>query len=192
MAAHRALFLLASLSLASLAQAPATTTSKKKTTLDISMPSLGELPKADGLKRVQEKQATLRSSEEAVYTVTALLHARGFRHDAKGALTPIAALTQIPLDGNPPMTEPFATAIRVKCPQKASTFIEIAVLDPRGDTTMSSKGHLSFFANKGDEAEWTVDWDPTPVRGPGDYQVLVRIAGQAVGTYPLKFSSPAK
>jgi hypothetical protein len=61
----------------------------------------------------------------------------------------------------------------------------VVVLDARGDTAMSASGTLSFSGVAGDVSEYTVDWEPTVCRGPGAYSVLVRVAGQPLGTWPL-------
>ena len=86
------------------------------------------------------------------------------------------------------MTEKFSTVVRVKAPEKKNTSIEIAILDPRGDTVMDAQGQLTF---KSEEADWTVDWDPTGLRNVGDFQVLVRIGGNPLGTFPLKIEAKA-
>jgi hypothetical protein len=57
------------------------------------------------------------------------------------------------------------------------------VLDPRGDTVMSAAGTLGF---SGEVAEYVVDWAPSPCRGPGAFSVLVRVNGEALGTFPLE------
>ncbi len=84
------------------------------------------------------------------------------------------------------LTERFTTAVRLKSPQRASAPIELALLDPRGDTALSASGEVSFKTVKGDEVDYLVDWDPVPLRAGGDFQLLIRIAGQPMGTWPLK------
>ena len=59
----------------------------------------------------------------------------------------------------------------------------VMVLDPRGDTVMDASGQLTF---KNDETDWTVDWEPTGIRTAGEFQVLVRIGGNPLGTFPIK------
>jgi len=51
---------------------------------------------------------------------------------------------------------------------------------------MAASGELSFRTVKGDEVDYLVDWDPVPLRGGGDFQVLIKVAGQPMGTWPLK------
>jgi len=58
----------------------------------------------------------------------------------------------------------------------------------RGDVLMSSTGNLTFRGTKGDEVDYTIDWDPTPCRGGGDYTMMVRIGGQEMGSFPMKFA----
>jgi hypothetical protein len=94
------------------------------------------------------------------------------------------------LSGKPLTTEKFSTAIRVKSPQRVNARIEIAIVDFRGDMVMSSAGELRFRGAKGDEVDYTVDWDPVPWRAAGDraagdFQVVVRVAGQPMGLWPL-------
>lgn len=88
--------------------------------------------------------------------------------------------------GSPLATEPFSTRVHVRSAARQGGEIELVVLDPRGDSVMSSTGSLSFVGLKGDTAVYTVDWDPSPVRSGGDFQLLVRVAGQPLGTWPFK------
>jgi hypothetical protein len=118
------------------------------------------------------------------YTVEGVIHGKGFIRTPAGAVAS-APFTQVKITkGNPFQTEKFSTIVRVKNAAKKTAQIELAILDARGDTVMEAKGTLAF---KTETAEWTVDWDPTNVRGPGEYQVLVRVDGNPSGPFPLKF-----
>lgn len=88
--------------------------------------------------------------------------------------------------GSPLSTEPFSTRVHVRSAARQGGEIELVVLDPRGDSVMTSQGSLSFAGLKGDTAVYTVDWDPSPIRSGGDFQLLVRVSGQPLGTWPLK------
>jgi hypothetical protein len=111
------------------------------------------------------------------------MHAKSFLSSPEGA-KPTGPLEQVTLTNR--TTEKFSSVVRVKDPAKRNARIEVAVLDMVGDTVMEASGELYFRG--GDETEWTVDWDPTGVRGPGTFQVLVRVGGQPLGTFPLKFA----
>jgi hypothetical protein len=89
------------------------------------------------------------------------------------------------LSGKPPTIEKFSTAIRVQSPQKVDARIEIAIVDFRGEVVMSSAGELRFRGAKGEEVDYTVDWDAVPWRSAGDFQVVVRVAEQPMGLWPL-------
>jgi hypothetical protein len=161
---------------------------KKKTAVPaFTMPSLGEVPKADGAARAttaSDELSARAASSEATYSVVKVAHAKQFSGSANGAV-PVSALEAVRIKGNPAQTEKFSSVIRVKSPQRIGAPIDVVILDARGDTAMTASGELTYRGAKGDEAEWIVDWDPSPVRGPGQYSVLVRVAGQPMGTWPL-------
>lgn len=186
---HRTLLLVA-LAWSSLAatQTPKLKAGKKEHApkLDLTLPAFGELPKDQKLERPTEKPAEERRSQrpDEGYTVVRVVHGKGFLRGPDGA-KPSAPFTQVTLAGTPLATEKFSTVVRVKSPAKKAARIELAVLDVRGDTVMEASGELVFRGT--DEAEWQVDWDPTGVRGPGEHQVLVRVGGNPLGTFPLKF-----
>jgi len=55
---------------------------------------------------------------------------------------------------------------------------------------MTSSGELNFRRAKGDEVEYPVEWAPTPWPKGGNFSLLIRIGGQAMGTWPLKVVGP--
>jgi hypothetical protein len=123
-----------------------------------------------------------KRSDEAVSLVS-ILHARSFIRTPAGA-APSAPFAQVKISaGNPFQTEKFSTVVRVKNPSKRRVSVEVAILDARGDTAMEAKGQLAFQT---EVAEWTADWEATNVRGPGEYQVLVRLDGNPQTPTPLK------
>jgi hypothetical protein len=153
--------------------------------IDLGLPAFGALPKGDDLKKVEEKPAQdgpTVTSGQATYTIVSVQHGKGFIRSPTGS-KPSAPYPAVVAAGSPLMTEKFSSVVRVKAPDKKSTSIEVAVLDPRGDTVMDASGTLTF---KNDETDWTVDWEPTGIRAAGDFQVLVRIGGNPLGTFPLK------
>lgn len=172
------------------AKKPAATTpprSKAKVP-SIALPSFGEIPKAEGTQGAQQRdlgEQTRTAAADATWEVVRLQHARQFAGGA-GAATAIHPLSAVALKGNPPTTEKFTSLIRVKCAKRASAPIDVVILDQRGDTALSASGTLSFRGGNSDETEWMVDWEPTALRAAGDYQVLIRINGQPLGTWPLK------
>ncbi len=167
---------------------------KEKPKVDLNLPSFGEIPKGEDLQKPKMEKGleSAPTPAQAAYAVTKVQHAKGFTRTTSGAAPAGGELTAIPLSGNPPTTEKFTTVVRIKSPQRANAPIDVVILDTRGDTAMSASGEVSFRGAKGDEAEWTVDWDPTPLRGPGQYQVLIRVAGQPLGTWPLAMGDAKK
>lgn len=165
---------------------------KKKTDLKVptfTLPNMGEVPKGEGLQKPKEEPMTAPgpSTErpaDATYKVTKVLFAKQFVH-GPGGQQPVQPFNSVALRGNPLTTEKFSSLVKVKCPQKVNAPIELAVLDPRGDTAMSASGELVFKGATTDEVEYLVDWDPTPTRAGGNFQLLVRIAGQPMGSWPL-------
>lgn len=155
----------------------------------ISVPSFTAIPKADGVTRPQAEKLGSQpsaSSFGATYSVVKVQHAKTFIRSPAGLVASGGTLDSVPLAGKPPTTERFTTAVRLKSPQRASAPIELALLDERGDTVLSASGEVSFKTVKGDEVDYLVDWDPVPLRAGGDFQLLIRIAGQPMGTWPLK------
>ncbi len=183
-------FLLASMSLALVSQAadPKLKGSKKETApkLDLGIPTFKDIPnqKLEKPKETPEAQQSPSGTRlDEGYTVVRVLHGKGFMRAPDGA-RPSTPFPQVTVSGNPLATEKFSSVIRVKSPAKKNTRIEVAILDQRGDTVMEASGEIRF--GNGDEAEWQVDWEPTGVRNPGEFQVLVRIGGNPLGTFPLK------
>lgn len=155
----------------------------------IALPPLAEIPTAEGIsppgpERLAPEPSSTPSS--AVYVVTKIQHAKSFLQSRLGPLPMGGAIDRVRLGGKPPSTEKFSTAVRVKSPQKVNAVIEVLVLDPRGDVAMSAAGELRFRGAKGDEVDYVVEWDAVPCRWAGDFLVAVRVAGQPMGTWPLK------
>jgi hypothetical protein len=171
--------------------APSSSAKKKKTDVKVpsfTLPSMGEVPKGEGLQK-QKADApppgpSATRPADATYTVTRVMFAKQFVRGA-GGQQPVQPFTSVALRGSPLTTEKFSSLVKVKCPQKVNAPIELAVLDPRGDTAMSASGELVFRGATTDEVEYLVDWDPTPARAGGNFQLLVRIAGQPMGSWPL-------
>jgi hypothetical protein len=183
--------LLAGLFLSAVALAGTPAPAKKKSNVKVpsfTLPSMGEVPKADGLQKTKADAPPPGPSAsrpaDATYTVTKVQFGKQFVH-GPGGQQPVQPFTSVALRGSPLTTEKFSSLVKVKCPQKANAPIELAVLDPRGDTAMSASGELVFKGTTTDEVEYLVDWDPTPARAGGKFQLLVRVAGQPMGSWPL-------
>ncbi len=155
--------------------------------LNLGLPSFNEIPKDQKLESAQGKEKTQTGPSGARldegYTLVRVVHGKTFVRSPDGA-KPSAPFTQLTVSSNPFVTEKFSSVVRVKSPAKKNTRIEIVILDQRGDTVMDAQGELRF--SSADETEWQVDWEPTGVRAPGDFQVLVRVGGNPLGTTPLK------
>jgi hypothetical protein len=133
----------------------------------ITLPALREIPKAEGISRPPVEKVAVEptvKSVAATYRVTRLQHARSFLQARVGPLPIGGTLTAVNLSGKPPTIEKFSTAIRVQSPQKVDARIEIAIVDFRGEVVMSSAGELRFRGAKGEEVDYTVDWDAVPWR----------------------------
>lgn len=179
-----------SLSLVALADPPKKLKGSKKEAapkIDLALPAFGELPKDQKLENASKKTetqdapSTVRADEG--YTVVRVVHGKSFIRSPDGA-KPATPYPQVNVTTNPFMTEKFSSVIRVKSPAKKNARIEVAILDQRADTVMEASGELRF--GTGDEAEWQVDWEPSGIRNPGEFQVLVRVGGNPLGTFPLK------
>jgi hypothetical protein len=157
----------------------------------ISLPSFGEIPKAEGLKPPQAERLDQRpAASELHFSVVKIAHAKSFRSSSSGHVPIGDGLTAIALSGSPPATEKFSTLVRIKSPDRMAAPIQVTILDPRGNAALSANGELSFRGVKGDEVEYLVEWDPTPCRTGGAYQVAVRVAGQELGSWPLRVLEP--
>ena len=158
-------------------------TVKKKPAMTVPALGLGGLatiPKGEELGAAGSEG---RGSGPSVKSVDERFEVLSVQHAQSGGAR--TALSQVGASGAPLRTEPFSSRVRVRSAARRTAPIEVVVLDVRGDTVMSASGTLSYSGLQGDAAEYTVDWDPTPVRGPGAYSVLVRVAGQPLGTWPL-------
>ena len=169
------------------------TGSKKESAprLDLGLPTFNALPtdqKLEKSKRVETQLKPSGTRADEGYTVMRVVHGKGFLRGPDGA-KPSTPFPQVTVSGNPLMTEKFSSVVRVKSPGKRNTRIEVVILDPRGDTVMDASGELRF--GTGEEAEWQVDWEPSGVRNPGEFQVLVRLGGNPMGTFPFKVAAAA-
>jgi hypothetical protein len=168
-----------------------TKSSAKAPNLDLGIPNFTAIPSGTQLNKPKANDtldAPTVTSAGAAYSVVRIQHAKAFARTPTGSMPMGGAFETLPLSGKPLSTEKFTTVVRVKSPQRSGASIELAIVDSRGDTLMSSSGELTFRGTKGDEVDYAIDWDPTPCRGGGDYEILVRIGGQSLGTYPIKFA----
>jgi hypothetical protein len=134
------------LCLSAVALAGAPVAAKKKPPVKVpsfTLPSMGEVPKADGLQKPKADAPPPGPSAtrpaDAAYSVTKVVFGKQFIH-GPGGQQPVQSFTSVALRGNPLTTEKFSSLVKVKCPQKVNAPIELAVLDPRGDTAMSASG----------------------------------------------------
>ena len=163
--------------------------------LDLGLPkTFNALPTGEGLEKPKDKSeqaGPTTKATDAQYQVVSVVHGKAFLRTSTGA-KPSTPFEQVSTEGNPPTTEKFSTVVRVRCISKVNASIDVVILDPRSDTLMEASGELFFRNQKDPELDWTVDWERTQLpRGPGAYQVLIRVAGQPMGTFPLKIAEPA-
>lgn len=180
--------------LSAFAAEPKAGAKKKGEKLDLGLPkTFNALPSGENMEKPKEKaaqQAPTTTATSAEYSVVRVVHGKAFLRTPEGA-KPSAPFDQVPTEGNPPTTEKFSTVIRVKRTQKTNAPIDVVILDPRNDTLMEASGEIFFRGQKEMEVDYTVDWERTQLpRGPGAYQVLVRVAGAPLGTFPLKIADP--
>jgi hypothetical protein len=157
--------------------------------LDLGLGSMGaDIPKADGLHKPEERNQNIGpqvTSENVKYEVVKVEHAKDFIRTASGAKATPAPLKAVVLSGNPPTLQAFTTLIRVRASQKLNTSIDLVILDPRGDTALTGSGQLVFSKGESQEMDYLLDWAPVARPLAGEYQLLVRIGGQPMGTWPL-------
>lgn len=149
----------------------------------------GQALPSEKLEKKTEKlgDTAKEAARDATYDVVKVQHAKSFMRSPTGATAKGGELQEIALTGNPPSTEEFSTIIRVKSTARNNVPIEVAIVDPRGDTVMSSPtGTVVFFGSKQDEVDYQIDWASTALRGGGEYKVLIRVANEVKGTWPLK------
>jgi hypothetical protein len=156
----------------------------------IDLSGMGAIPTGEGLQAKKAESTSLapRAGDgDLKYEVITLAHARQFARTGKGYAPVGGLLRSIALEGNPPATPRFTTFVRLRATRETDVAIEVVILDPKGDTAMSGTGHIRFKKfGKSADADWTIDWDPTPRPRGGTYQVLVRVGGQPMGTWPLE------
>ncbi len=185
-----------SLSLSALAEEPKKLKGSKKDAapkLDLGLPQFTDVPKDQKLESAKGKTDTqtgptgARADEGS--SVVRVVHGKTFIRGTDGAksATPFPAVTATP--SNPWQMEKFSSVVRVKSPAKKNARIEVAILDQRTDTVMEAAGELRF--GNSEEAEWQVEWEATSIRLPGEFQVLVRVGGNPLGTFPFKVQAEA-
>ena len=141
------------------------------------------------MKKPESRQGAVApkvTTSDVEYTVVKVEHASAFVRTAEGAKPQGGVLPAVMLSGHPPTTQPFTTLVRVKATQRVNASIELVILDPRGDTALSGAGELVFRDGKADHVDYLLDWAPVARPSGGDYQLLIRIAGKPMGTWPLK------
>ena len=166
-----------------------------KMNMDLGLKSFGALPKGDDMvkpKLETKSDEPTVTAGNATYTVVRVQHGRSFMRTAAGATPSGGGLKAIPVVGNPPSIDKFTSVVRVKSPERVNAPIDVVILDPRGDTAMTATGDVNFRAQSGDEVDYTIDWERTPVRSGGQFKVLVRVANQVMGTWPLQVGEESK
>jgi hypothetical protein len=169
---------------------PKTKSTAPKEKIDLGLGSFNSLPTTEGLSKPTDKRASDEPTTKpstVTYTVVQVVHGKSFTHSPDGAKAS-APYPEVQASGDPLTAEKFSSIVRVKCPQKQNAPIDVAILDARGNTALESSGTLIFRGTKKDELDYQIDWAPTPIRSGGDYKVLVRINGEPMGTFPLKFA----
>lgn len=157
--------------------------------LDLGISNFGALPTDQKLESPKEAKPATESSvtvSNATYEVVKVLLGRQFTRSANGSTPTGGALKSISRSGTPPSTERFQSVVRIKSSAKVNAPIDLVFLDPRGDTAMSASGDLNFNSSKQNEVDYLVEWDPTPTRSAGEFKLLIRVAGQVLGTWPVQ------
>jgi hypothetical protein len=167
-----------------------------KAKMDFGLPTtFKELPKGDDVVKPKHEEKSSEptvSAGNATYQVVRLQFGRSFLRTAAGA-TPVGnEMLVIPLVGNPPSTDKFTSVIRIKSPQRVNAPIDVVIMDGRGDTAMTATGDVNFRRQTGDEVDYTIDWERTPVRAGGQFKVLVRVANQVMGSWPIQVGDEPK
>lgn len=163
-----------------------------KLDLGLGLPKFGDIPKGEALQKAKPQEAdtaTRSSPDKKDCSVVSVQHAKGFLRSPQGS-KPSAPMPTLVATGSPLRTDKFITMVRVKCEDKRTREIAVAILDPGGDTLMDASGSVGFPG--GVENDWQVDWEATSVRRPGTYQVLVRLGGEPLGTFPLQIEAKAE
>ena len=152
--------------------------------IDLGLPSFGPAKVETGLQRLTDPALTdaPTASSETPYQVTSVVQTKSVIRSGKG-LKASAPLEVVAARGEPLMSERFISLIHVKAPSKRGTRIDLKVVDSRGDTTMAAEGQLSF---RGEELDWTVDWEPAFVRTPGEFHLEIQIGTQPVVSFAFK------
>jgi hypothetical protein len=156
---------------------------------------LSPLPRADEVKQApealpREVRSEARPDEESI-SVVSVTHGREITRTAKGA-APKQALEAVMLDGRPPTTERFSTAVRVRSVPRVDLLIEVSVIDPWGKSVMWNEGTVAFRGTTREEQDYVVDWSPTTLRAGGKYSVEVKLDRRTVGTWPLDIKAPVQ
>lgn len=123
------------------------------------------------------------------YSIVQVAHVRKKTMAPAGKLVD-AGLQEVTLSGNPLMSEPFTSIIKIRCPERMGASVEVSITDERGNVAMSSIGRVYFRDNKRDEVDYPVEWEPSPFQKAGNYFLVVHISDQQLGSWPIQFVAP--
>jgi hypothetical protein len=156
---------------------------KAKPIPGLEMPTIGDLPKTDGLTGEKSegnpntKERAESNDAPATYAVTRLVHAQKFvEKEHPDQVGPVTRLTANSL----PIEMPgFQTLVEVKSAQKIGAPIVVKLLDPKGAVVVSSEGVIAFAGH--DTTHFIVEWSSFTVSLAGNYTCLVEVAGKKAG-----------
>ena len=88
--------------------------------------------------------------------------------------------------GFPASIPPFESCTTIASDTGRGTVdIELAVVDARRRTLQKVDGVLDLGSDG--KATQAIDWDHLEVPGPGLYHMVIKVDGQEIGRYPMKF-----
>ncbi len=161
------------------------TPSKTAPKIDLGLPNFGPPPKVEVAPKSAPEAAPAPAAEvkSEKHQIVRVLNGVGWSDSAEGRRPSVEyKKVQLGVGGVAPR---FSTVVRVRHAKAKGIGIQIEVTDPRGNVVMETQGQVTF--RKGStEADWQVDWDPTPFRIPGTCQMSVRLGDAEPVAFPLE------
>lgn len=155
----------------------------EKPKIDVEMPDLGGVPKADGLTAGTESAQgpELKATgggeigRKGDVVIEKVVHAVNFAAHGN-ARVPRGAISEFNVYALPARIDPFKTRLTLSSPDGMTTPILVALRSPGGEALMSSRGEVVF--EQPGRLDFVIDWSAFEARAPGDYKVTVQIGVQ--------------
>lgn len=156
---------------------------------ELTVPDLGGVPKAEGLKKEEAEKApeakqTLPSEgvKRGPVAVEKVVHAQDFVARGVDRL-PKGQISEFRMYAVPAKILPFKTCLTLNSPDGVTKPVMVALRSPSGETLLANRGEV-VFGGPG-KLDFVIDWAAFEARYQGEYKVTVQIGLQPAQDFPL-------